>query len=213
MTVIETLIYDRTQADLARWSALAEKGLSGMTDAELTEWLARMKGAYNATDLNRVGEALLYLADELNGYGYAVTVNAKTDWTEADIPTIQQMQTYLNNVAAIRGVLDVFETTPQTPTTMNKLTFQRANDIEKILADVQAVIEQIEAGFWRANAFTMWAGSEHLPSSRNDPGRTWEELDAMDTNWGNWDAADWFLLLYGDLDASGEYQAYAPPQS
>lgn len=164
MTVIDTLVYDRTQADVDRRNDLAENGLSGMTEAELAEWQSGMKGSYNATDLNRVGNALLYLQGELNGYGYAVTVNAKIDWTEADIPTIQQMQTYLNNVAAIRGVLDVFENTPQTPPTMNKLTFQRANDIEKILSDVQKAIDRVVAGFRLSNAFTMVSGSMHLPS-------------------------------------------------
>lgn len=199
MSVIDTLIYDRTQADVTRRDALAAKGLSGMTEAELAEWRAGMKGAYNATDLNRVTDALHYLQEELTGYGYAVTVapivihhsvihwvtdeNGQvivdeegyatidhieewddTTWIEWDIPTIQQMQTYLNNVAAIRGVLDVFENTPQTPPTMNKLTFQRANDIEKILSDVQKAIDRVVAGFRLSNAFTMVSGSMHLPS-------------------------------------------------
>lgn len=198
MSVIDTLIYDRTQANVERAAALTAKGLA-MTDKEQAEYLAGMKGAYNATDLNRVGEALLYLQEELNGYGYAVTVtpiqihhvvyyfqvdsdgNYLTDeegyllidhieewddttWIDWDFPTIPQMETYLANVAAIRSVLKVFQTTPQVPPTMNKLTFQRANDIEKILSDVQKAIDRVVAGFRLSNAFTMVSGSMHLPS-------------------------------------------------
>lgn len=176
--MIETLIYDRTAQDV-----------SAGTD----------KGYYNATDLNRVGEALLYLQDELNGYGYSVTVNPKTDWELVDIPTVPQMEAYLVDVAAIRGVLEVFASTPQTPPTMEGLTFQRANDIEKILSDVQVVIDQVAAGFWRSDAFTMWSGSDHLPSSKSDLGRTWAELDAMSVHWTGMEDADWYLFAYGTL--------------
>lgn len=135
--MIDTLIYDRTSQDV-----------SSGTD----------KGYYNATDLNRVGEALLYLQDELNGYGYAVTVTPKTDWAMADIPTIPQMETYLTNVAAIRSVLEVFKTTPHPPETMEKLTFQRANDIEKILADVQKLLTNMQAAFRHCGAAVCGGG-------------------------------------------------------
>lgn len=45
MSVIDTLVTDRTAADVTRWRVLREKGLAGMTTDELTEWLAGMKGA------------------------------------------------------------------------------------------------------------------------------------------------------------------------
>lgn len=179
---IDSLIYDRTAQDVA----------SGAD-----------KGHYNATDLNRVGEALNYLQEELNGYGYSVTVNPKINWTVSDIPKVSDMSSYLDAVSAIRAVLDVFATTPAVPSTMQGLTYERANDIEKILADVQSVIDQVVAGFWRSNAFTMWSGSDHLPSSYSDIGRNWGELDAMGTTWSNWQVANWYLLLYGNLQAEG----------
>jgi len=166
LSVIDTLITDRTQADYDRAVSLAEKGLSGMTADELAEYRTGMKGAYNAADLNRVGQALKYLQEELNGYGYAVTVNVKTNWTASNIPTEAEMTTYLNNVAAIRRVLEVLATTPEVPGTMQKLTWQRANDIEKILADVQAVINQVVAGFRRSGAFTMWSAGSTCPPAR-----------------------------------------------
>lgn len=64
-TIIDTLITNRTQADVERVKALAAKGFAGMTAAEQAEWLAGMKGAYNAADLNRVETALNYLAGRL----------------------------------------------------------------------------------------------------------------------------------------------------
>lgn len=64
-TIIVTLVTDRTQADVERVRELAAKGFSAMTSDEQAEWLAGMKGAYNASDLNRVGTALNYLAGRL----------------------------------------------------------------------------------------------------------------------------------------------------
>ena len=69
MSVIDNLIYDRTQADVDRVSTLTVKiltgGLSSLTDEEKEEYLAGMKGAYNYTDLNRVGQAVTYIASKM----------------------------------------------------------------------------------------------------------------------------------------------------
>ena len=69
------LIYDRTAADVERALALAKKAEAGtLTDTEKTEWLAGMKGCYNASDLNRVEAAVKSIAAELNAAGYPAAV-------------------------------------------------------------------------------------------------------------------------------------------
>lgn len=69
------LIYDRTAEDVERALALAKKAEAGtLTDAEKTEWLAGMKGCYNAADMNRVEAAVNQLAAELNAAGYPTAV-------------------------------------------------------------------------------------------------------------------------------------------
>lgn len=144
-TVIDTLIYDRTQADVDRVFTLKNKilkeGLTALSVKEKAEYMMGMKGAYNASDLNRVGQAISYITDLLNGYGYSVFVNPKTDWTMSDIPTPEQMKQYRQNVATLRQVLSVLSTTPDVPPDMEGLTWQEANDIERILADVYAQIQ------------------------------------------------------------------------
>lgn len=67
-----SLITNRAQADVERVRTLAAKGWSGMTDAERAEWVAGLKGAYNASDLNRVTAAMDALKAKLEGYGYMV---------------------------------------------------------------------------------------------------------------------------------------------
>jgi hypothetical protein len=57
-----------------------------------------------------------------------------------DIPTDADMTRYLNNIRTLRGLVADVSAVPQVPTTMNKLTYTTANNIEKIiLAAAQAV--------------------------------------------------------------------------
>lgn len=143
------LITDRTQADVDRVAALAGRVSAGTaTDAEKAEWASDLKGAYNASDLNRVGAAVAYVAGWLNVYGYAVTVTKKQDWTGSDIPTAGQMAAYLRDVAALRVAIAVMASTPPTPDSANNLTWQEANNIEQILLDVDELLTRMAAAWF-----------------------------------------------------------------
>lgn len=162
-----SLITDRTQSDVNRWDALRKKGSKAMTDEEKEEWLAGMKGAYTATDLNRVGGAFSQVSDFavalLNGLlayqaekGVAdadifrpyekadAKVYPKTDWVKNDIPTPAQESRYLNNVEILRSLLPLQGTLPPIPDDLEDLSYTEANDIETIL---MAVYDALVA-FW-----------------------------------------------------------------
>ena len=68
-TIIDTLIFDRTQADVDRVFSLKNKilteGLSSLSAEEKAEYMAGMKGAYNFQDMNRVGQAVQYIANRM----------------------------------------------------------------------------------------------------------------------------------------------------
>ena len=142
------LIYDRTSSDVARIETLRKKVKNNTaTTAELSEWLTSLKGAYNYTDLNRVGEAIKTLATLLNDYGYVNSIEPKTDWEVGDKPNQAQMQKYLADLQALKDTYYVYSTTPQVPTDMVSLTYEEANNIEKILADIENVIKNMEKNF------------------------------------------------------------------
>ena len=143
MSVIDTLVTDRTEADVSRYSELRDKGWAEMTTAEKAEWVAGMKGAYNASDLNRVASAMAYLSQRFASAGYSVPVSSPTDWANGDIPTKGDMDTYLDDLRRIRAALAVMDTTPTAPGSMDYLTWAKANDIEKILADVDDLLTKI----------------------------------------------------------------------
>ena len=143
MSVIDTLVTDRTEADVSRYSELRDKGWAEMTTAEKAEWVAGMKGAYNASDLNRVASAMAYLSQRFASAGYSVPVSSPTDWANGDIPRKDDLDTYLDDLRRIRAALAVMDTTPSAPGSMDYLTWAKANDIEKILVDVDDALGRL----------------------------------------------------------------------
>ena len=124
-----TLITDRTAEDVANKTA---------------------KGFYNASDLNRVGAAVQYVAERFTAQGYVVVVSPKTDWLASDIPTASELETYRQNIAALRALLAVMPTTPETPDSMAGLTYTEANDIERILLDLDALLTNAAAAWYQS---------------------------------------------------------------
>lgn len=157
-TVIDTLITDRTEADVERARGLAAKGFSAMTADERAEWLTGMKGAYNASDLNRVGTALNYLTARLNPVcGRSITWTAKTDWSVTDIATPAQAETYRKQIQGVRDALTYPADTPDAPA-LSRLTYASANDIERILKLCETLIDNIIKAFRYTGAAECAAG-------------------------------------------------------
>ena len=148
-TILDTLVFDRTQADVDRVIELKSKWLNGtITQAERTEFIAGLKGAYNNTDLNRVGEATQYVADLLNMFGFTVTIQTpKTNWQRSDIPSQEQANTYLSNLNAVQQADGTTIGTDTLPITLNNLTYTDANNIEKMLYDVGFKYANSTSGF------------------------------------------------------------------
>lgn len=145
--MLDNLITDRTYADYARWRTLRDKGFEDMTETERAEWSGTMKGAYNYTDLNRVGSVLNCLRDRLTAAGYlgGNEFNAVTNWTAGQIPTAAQFTAYLGAVETIRAAMSRKATTPRTPEDTGSLDIQGANDIESILLDIEELINKMLA--------------------------------------------------------------------
>lgn len=189
MSVIDTLITDRTQAHVDRLKQLIKIGWQNMTDDEKAEYIGGadqlldannqplfdsqnepiysadpgvQKGAYNYTDLNRVEEAVDYIADELvqapadlqafaTSLGVAwdssfelpydendyTGLTVKTDWTDEDIPNVTDMARYLGNLLLIQAALPVLTVAPSS---MNALDYNGANAIEQMLKEVDTTL-------------------------------------------------------------------------
>lgn len=145
------LITDRTQDDVEALRRLLRTPYTQWTDEQRAEFISGAnKGAYNATDLNRVGGAMNYVAARLAALGIAVSISPKTDWTDNEIPTDGSMAQYLSDLSVLRAALIVSEDTPQVPDSMGLLTYQEANDIEQILLDIDMMITNIRLAWFYA---------------------------------------------------------------
>ena len=162
MSIIDTLIFDRTTADSERFLSLRQRLMQGepLTDDELAEWLGGMRGTYNTTDMNRVGETVEYLkakaltlTNDLNAYRLALMLDtdplwtpgdvsdiaSKTDWAVSDIPLQTEMETYLQNIRILRAVVPM--DSPEPPESMDFLTHHTANNIEESLHMADGAID------------------------------------------------------------------------
>ena len=71
-----------------------------------------------------------------------------TEWLEEDVPTLTQMQRYLANVAALRGVLELPEDTVALPADLTGLTQEEANTIEGVLGIIEGWIQNMAAAWF-----------------------------------------------------------------
>lgn len=138
-------ITNRTAADVERWRHLKDKGWSGMTDTERKEWMGEIdlessvtKGMYTHNDLNRVESGVKNILCKMKGMGYTIPeVITKTDWSYKDSFWETDMTRYYNNIKIVRGIIPVSKDTPQAPKVGEAMTYRMANDIEKILTNVE----------------------------------------------------------------------------
>lgn len=142
------LVYDRTAEDVQ--TAQKQRG----------KVLTPLKGCYNATDMNRVAAAVTEIAAELNSAGYAVTVNPRT-YAESDIIRRSDFAAYLANVQTLRDAIAVRASTPELPAADAKLDFIGANNIEKILADLDELLGWMK--YSQKYCGTFAAGQTILP--------------------------------------------------
>ena len=180
MSILDTLVIDRTEQDVERLKTIFQKGLPNMS-ADEYQYLIRgelevledsvaddlvdangltiqsrdgvlPKGAYNYQDLNRVIEAVEYVTELIRSAGYAIDdpVPVKSgQYTVEDIPTVEQMEIYLENVERVKNRLPLvnirYPSIPSVPADMERLLPNEANDIEKILPLIPDTVERIEA--------------------------------------------------------------------
>ena len=129
---MEELIYDRTQEDVTY--ALNNPSSSLF-----------LKGAYNYTDLNRVEEWCQYIEQQLTLYSYPVSITTKTNWTMENFPSKVQLKRIRDNVEELKNAFISFTSVPDS---LEKMTYQKANDLEKVLYELDTLINNMIASFY-----------------------------------------------------------------
>lgn len=108
----------------------------------------RVPGAtYDWRDMNRVAEAMEYVAERLRSLGWDVMVTPRY-YTRENFPTESAFAHYTEQLRKLHDVLPLPITTPTVPAVSTErpyMTVQEANDIEKILLDIEDVVQRTEA--------------------------------------------------------------------
>lgn len=122
MSVIDTLIYDRTFQDLV-----------DETD----------KAYISYADLNRIEAAIKYLSDILNQYGYKNITNTKINWRMDEIRKQEDCDRIKANYEVLKKAISYNFATPA----FKWESIQEANKIEKILYNIDLLIKNMEQVF------------------------------------------------------------------
>ena len=113
---------------------------------------------------NPAGAVGLY--DTVNGTFYgnsgtgAFTAGAEIgaledrEWRETDIVRLSQWRQYLANVQALRDAYYTLAETGELPAPEDKLKYTGANTIEKVLADIDLLLDGMKSIYRRAGTFT-----------------------------------------------------------
>ncbi len=128
-------VYDRTQEDVDRFYQMKAAGWEQLTETEKREWLAGLKGCLNTQDLKRIENNISIIAGLLGMELYTNKDNLP------EFPNTLYFGRMLSNVETLRESEFIYVETPQTPEAPLN-TWQKVNDVEKILHDVYLVFTE-----------------------------------------------------------------------
>lgn len=120
----------------------------------------RVAGAcYNAEDLNRVNEAIMYVAEILTAAGYPVTRTLPTDWEKESEYFIENANMVTEALNRIRDNFAAIHAGGY-PQTFNGLAYTGANQIEQFLLNVNALLEAVKTEWINRQTNTFQSGGD-----------------------------------------------------
>lgn len=134
-------IFDRTQIDV-------DYAKKNRNNSE------HLKGAQNYSDWERLTGNMYYLADNLNKQGYFVQIICRNIWNKPapsnpkieDIPTYNEIKQIKDDIDKLRLAYYTMNSTPLTPD-LPLNHFEKINDMEKILFDINKIFENMLISF------------------------------------------------------------------
>ena len=131
-------------------------GLHLVTDRTQADVIAgNEKGIYKASDLNRVGTALITVHDRLRTHGIDVPADVREDYAADEVLDKAVMNAYIESANAVHDAVE--NSAPQPPAGIDGLDWEGANNIERAIIAVDDVLESREIGWIYADA-ELYAG-------------------------------------------------------
>lgn len=121
-------ITDRTILDIDKLQEYDEIGYKNLTNDQKAEWILGMKGALNASDLNRIESNQQYI---LNLLSTQYTLTFKTNWQMTDFVEDSDENRILSNLITLMQPFDFNDQTVVPDKPLNY--FEKINQIESII--------------------------------------------------------------------------------
>lgn len=153
MDIQKDMIFNRTNDDVTKALELREtkvKLFQTLTTAE-TEIMER--GSLTTTTLNRIEQATVGLASLFRQLGYTSSsvVNRYWGMTARMVFDESDMDRILKNLDILKAVF--FETAEMPPTPNKTLNISNLNDIEKILFEMDVLINDVKSNYRECGAY------------------------------------------------------------
>lgn len=119
----------------------------------------------NGTFYTNQGSGTFTAGADIVGFTAGAEVGKAEDreWQEGDIVRWAQWTTYLDNVQRLRDAYYTLAETGALPAPGDKLTYTGANTIEKVLADIDLLIDCMKSSYRRCGTFRAGNNAAHLP--------------------------------------------------
>ena len=121
--------------------------------------------AVNGTFYTNAGTGTFTAGADIVGFTAGAEVGKAEDreWQEGDIVRRAQWTTYLENVQRLRDAYYTLAETGELPKPEDKLGYVGANTIEKVLADIDLLLDRMKSSYRRCGTFRSGNNAAHLP--------------------------------------------------
>ena len=145
------VIFNRTQKDVDEAKKIRTEKVQKFAELSKQEINILEKGTITINTLNRIEEMQSTLKELFNDMGYWNTPITNKSWGENDIFNVGEFQRIIDNTNILRNAFFVYKDTPNTPPI--SYHWQDINDLEKILYDLDVMLNDVKSKYKRCGTF------------------------------------------------------------
>lgn len=146
------MIFDRTQNDVDTAILLRREKVQAFQELTEHEIAKLEKGTLTINTLNRIESKQEELKNLFNDMGYWNTPISTRQWAYGDIFVGTQFDRILNNLEILIKAFFIYKNTPNVPDN-NYRKYQTINDVEKIIYDLDVMINNVKSHYRECGAF------------------------------------------------------------
>ena len=151
------MIYDRTQEDIDKAKEIILSKVHSYEELTEDDLLALERGTITKNTINRIEQKQKELYDLFAQAGYyAPKIETKLWENEKDIFKDTDLERIIKNGEILRKAFFVYSSTPERAKAI--YYFSNLNAIEKLLYDLQSMLEYVVANYRECDTF--WCGEE-----------------------------------------------------